>query len=134
MLKVVDYAVSRLKPIVIENLDFKDKKRDLSKESPKRARSLSSFSYSAIKSMIKAKAFRCAIAVHELNPAYSSIIGRVKFAHNYNISVHCAAALVIARRLYGYSERLPVRRCSVPTNQGFHVTLYVLGKNHIRHV
>jgi IS605 OrfB family transposase len=134
VLKVVDYAVSRLKPIVIENLDFKDKKRDLSKESPKRARSLSSFSYSAIKSMIKAKAFRCAIAVHELNPAYSSIIGRVKFAHNYNISVHCAAALVMARRLYGYSERLPVRRCKVPTNQGFYVTLYVLGKNHIRHV
>lgn len=40
-----------------------------------------------------------------VNPAYSSVIGRHKFARRYGISGHLAAALVIARRAQGFSER-----------------------------
>ena len=49
-----------------------------------------------------------------MNPAFSSVIGRVKFMERYGLSVHQAAALVLARRLLGCSERIP-RRQGVPT-------------------
>ena len=42
-------------------------------------------------------------------PAYSSVVGRVKFMERYGLTVHQAAALVLARRLLGCSERIPRR-------------------------
>jgi hypothetical protein len=36
--------------------------------------------------------------VTEVNPAYTSVIGRNKFSCRYGLSSHSAAALVIARR------------------------------------
>ena len=47
------------------------------------------------------------VAVHQVNPAFSSVVGRVKFMERYGLSVHQAAALVLARRLLGCSERIP---------------------------
>ena len=44
-----------------------------------------------------------------VNPAFSSVIGRVKFMERYGLTVHQAAALVLARRLLGCSERIPRR-------------------------
>jgi IS605 OrfB family transposase len=43
-----------------------------------------------------------------VNPAFSSIIGRVKYAETYGLSDHQAAALVIARRALGFRERVPL--------------------------
>ncbi|MBW4475434.1 MAG: hypothetical protein KME54_00830 [Tolypothrix brevis GSE-NOS-MK-07-07A] len=42
-----------------------------------------------------------------MNPAYSSLIGLVKYMKMYGLSSDCAAALVIARRGMKLSERLP---------------------------
>lgn len=42
-----------------------------------------------------------------INPAYTSLIGRVKFARRYGLSVHSAAAVSIARRAMELSEGLP---------------------------
>ena len=39
--------------------------------------------------------------------AYASIVGKLKFEEMYGLSSHHAAALAIARRYYGYSERPP---------------------------
>lgn len=99
------YAVTKCNPIVIEQLDFARKKQDLAfNPNKKYNRQLSSFTYSAIINNIKAKAFKHAIAVYQVNPAYTSVIGRVKFARMYKISIHQAAAMVIARRILGFSE------------------------------
>src|ERR1700722_13859190 len=45
--------------------------------------------------------------VKEVNPAFTSLIGLVKFARRYGLSIHQAAALCIGRRFLGASERVP---------------------------
>lgn len=42
-----------------------------------------------------------------VNPAYTSIIGRLKYKDTYGVNSHQAAALVIARRGMGFSENIP---------------------------
>ena len=132
--KIVDHAILRNKPIVIEKLDFSNKKRGLRENSKKYARMLSSFCYSLVKDMLKARAFRHGVKIYEVNPAYSSVIGRVKFAKIYKISVHKAAALVIARRVLGLSERLPYCWKNIPDNSGARIILPGLVKIQDKHV
>ena len=55
------------------------------------------------------KALRRGLAVIQVNPAYSSIIGKHKYAEAYGMSVHEAAAFVLARRGQRRDERLPKR-------------------------
>jgi len=132
---IVQYALKKQKPIVLEKLDFSRKKRDLSAASPRQARQLSSFAYSLVIKMLLSRAFRFGVKVHQVNPAYSSVIGRVKFARIYSkLSVHRAAAFVIARRLFSFSERLPHCWNNIPDNTGSHVTLAGLVKITYGHV
>jgi cell division ATPase FtsA len=50
---------------------------------------------------------RNGIQVIKVNPAYTSIIGKLKYAPLYNIDKDTAGAYVIARRGLGFKERLP---------------------------
>ena len=59
-----------------------------------------------------------------MNPAFSSVIGRVKFMERYGLSVHQAAALVLARRLLRCSERI-LRRRVYPVGNGVPVAFTV---------
>ena len=104
---VVRYARKVGKPIVIEQLDFRQKKASLEGESRRYSRMLSYFSYGRIKAYFLSRGYRQGVAVHQVNPAFSSVVGRVKFMERYGLSVHQAAALVLARRLLGCSERHP---------------------------
>lgn len=131
--QVIDLAIQTQKPLVIEKLDFSNKKKNLG-SNKQRARLLSAFAYSQIIHMIKSRAFRFGVDVYEVNPAYSSVIGRVKFASRYPISVHQAAALTIARRLYDFSERLPRSLDNIPNHQGHRVTLPALAKMPGKHI
>ena len=106
---VVSYAREAGKPIVIERLDFRQKKATLEGESRKYSRMLSSFSYGKIKAYFLSRGHREGVEIHQVNPAFSSIVGRVKFMERYGLSVHQAGALVLARRLLGCSERIPRR-------------------------
>jgi len=63
--------------------------------------------------------------VHEVNPAYTSVIGQYKFKDRYGLSAHNAAALVIGRRFLGFSETLPSQ---------LHGTLSLSVRNRDRHV
>jgi len=121
----IAFAVKKQKPIVIEKLDFQKKKAALEKESPKHARMLSSLAYTMIQTVIRARAFDAGIVLHEVNPAYTSVIGRYKFAARYGMSVHHAAALVIGRRFTGFGEKLPGQ---------LHVTLPLPARNRGKHV
>lgn len=47
------------------------------------------------------------LEVKAVNAAFTSIIGRVKYAETYGLSDHQAAALVIARRALSFKERVP---------------------------
>ena len=130
---VVDYAREAGKPIVIEKLDFRQKKAALEGQSRKYSRMLSSFSYGRVKAYFVSRGYRKGVEVHQVNPAYSSVVGRVKFMERYGLSVHQAAALVLARRLLGCSERIP-RRWVAPVGNGAHVAFTVPARKRVKHV
>ena len=131
--RVVAYASEVGKPIVIEKLDFRQKKAALEGESRKYSRMLSSFSYGKIKACFISRGYRQGVEVHQVNPAFSSVIGRVKFMERYGLSVHQAAALVLARRLLGCSERIP-RRWVCPVGSGVQVAFTVPARKRVKHV
>ena len=130
---VVAYAREAGKPVVIEKLDFRQKKAVLEGESRKYSRMLSSFSYGKIKTCFLSRGYREGVEIHQVNPAFSSVIGRVKFMERYGLSVHQAAALVLARRLLGCSERIP-RRWVAPIGNGVHVAFTVPVRKRVKHV
>ena len=80
---VVQYAREVGKPIVIEKLDFRQKKAALEGQSRRYSRMLSSFSYGKIKAYFLSRGYRQGVEVHQVNPAYSSVIGRVKFMERH---------------------------------------------------
>jgi IS605 OrfB family transposase len=122
---LMDFARDRGKPLAIEKLDFSAKKAALEAEGGRYARMLSALAYDRIVATLKARAHDAGLEVLSRNPAYTSLIGREKFAERYGLGPHHAAALVIARRALNLSERpnrhagtarpLPVR------NRGRHV-------------
>ena len=120
---VVQYAKEVGKPIVIERLDFRQKKAALEGQSRRYSRMLSSFSYGKIKAYFVSRGYRQGVEVKQVNPAYSSVVARVKFMERYGLTGHQAAALVLARRLLGCSERIP-RRWVAPVGNGRRVRLH----------
>jgi IS605 OrfB family transposase len=127
-------AVGCGKPIVLERLQFEKKKATLEDKGSERARLLSGFAYQQTKQCLKAAAFRAGVEVIEVNPAYTSTIGAVNYAHRYEISVHQGAAIAIARRSLALSERPAKRVAQVPTHGGDHVTLLLPERNRSKHV
>ncbi len=103
--EIVGYAVHAGKPISIERLDFAKKKAQLSYASPRTQRMLSSFAYRAFERTLVARAQDAGVEVLHVNPAYSSKIGRQKYARRYGLSVHLAAAFVLARRGQNFRDR-----------------------------
>ena len=131
--EVVQYARGAGKPIVIERLDFRQKKSLLEGESRRYSRMLSGFSYGKIKAYFLSRGYRQGVDINQVNPAYSSVIGRVKFMERYGLTVHQAAALVLARRLLGCSERIPRQRVC-PAGHGVHVAFTVPARKRVKHV
>ena len=130
---IVEYAREAVKPIVIEKLDFRQKKAALEGESRRYSRMLSSFSYGKVKAYFLSRGCRQGVEVHQVNPAFSSVVGRVKFMERYGLTVHQAAALVLARRLLGCSERIPRRRVC-PAGNGVHIAFTVPVRKRVKHV
>ena len=133
---VVDRAVEAGKPLAVEKLDFsKKKKAELEKTDPGHTRMISALAYAQIQGMLRAAAFRAGAGVIEANPAFTSVIGAVNYAQRFGISVHQAAALVIARRALGFNERPAMRDGAVaPTRNGGHVTFALPKRNRAKHV
>ena len=130
---VVEYARGAGKPLVIERLDFRQKKAVLEGESRKYSRMLTSFAYGKVKAYFLSRGYREGVEIIEVNPAYSSVVGRVKFMERYGLTVHQAAALVLARRLLGCSERIP-SRWVCPVGNGVHIAFTVPVRKRAKHV
>jgi IS605 OrfB family transposase len=121
-------------PVVAEDLDFKKKKRSMAALSAKRSRKLSSLHFAAWGQAIQSRCHKDGVGLKLVNPAYSSLIGRVKFAASIGLSVHHSAAMVIARRGMNLSERLPDAPVSYPDGVGTHGTLSPVVNTGHRHV
>ncbi|MCZ7861151.1 hypothetical protein O9X98_06995 [Agrobacterium salinitolerans] len=125
--EIAAIAVEHDVPVASENLDFTDKKRRLrDAHGPAYARMLSSLAYSSFDTALASACCRSGVWLKRVNPAFTSLIGRAKFAPRYGLSVHAAAALSIARRAMGASERMPAPvggELKLPLDGGGHVTL-----------
>lgn len=124
--QIVDLAVEYKCPVVIEKLDFASKKSRLRENGKGYARMLSQFAYSKFADLVQSKAQLKAIQVISVNPAYSSLIGMVKYMSLYGLNSGTSAALVLARRSLRFSERLP-RFCNAlfaPVDVNKHVWSY----------
>lgn len=77
--------------MVVERLDFRAKKARLREASPHYSRKLSHFAYAAFHALLVSRAAREGVEVIEVNPAYTSVIGKVKFMARYGLSPHGAA-------------------------------------------
>ena len=131
---VVEHAVQAGKPIVIERLDFKRKKAQLEGESRRYSRMLSSFSYGKIKAYFISRGHRQGVEVFQVNPAYSSVIGRVKFMETLRAD---GAPGCGAWRWPGVCSAVPnaFRAAgSGPDGRGGHVAFSVPARKRVKHV
>ena len=94
-------------PVVCEELDFTTKKAQLREHGKKYARMLSHWAYSEFFKLLNSIFSNRGIELITVNPAYSSIIGLVKYLKMYGLASDEAAALVIARRGRMLSEKIP---------------------------
>ena len=99
---IVSLALVKGKGLVIESLRFSEKNKG------KRFNRMShNFVYRRLLESIERRSRKCGVAIKTVHPAYTSIIGKYKYATAYGLSFHQAAALVIARRGLGFHERIP---------------------------
>ena len=100
--EIVNIALACGKGLVIESLNF------VKQNKGKRFNRMShNFVYRRLLESIQRRALKCGVAIKQVHPAYTSIIGKYKYATDYGLSFHQAAALVIARRGLGFHERIP---------------------------
>jgi IS605 OrfB family transposase len=104
--KIIEIAKKENKAIAIEHLDKipKGKRGD---GFAKLRQKLQKWIYKRLLNKIEIIARRNGIEIRKVNPAYTSVIGKLKYAPIYNIDKDIAAAFVIARRGLGYKEKLP---------------------------
>jgi IS605 OrfB family transposase len=91
-IKIVSIALQAGKPIVLEQLSFKNKKMG-----KKFNRMSHNFIYRKMIEAIKSCALKSGVEVIEVPAAYTSIVGKLKYQYMYSLSVHNAAAMVIGR-------------------------------------
>jgi IS605 OrfB family transposase len=127
-------AKGACKPVGVENLDFAKKKAELEAMSPAYCHMLSSFACNKIISSLKSACFKAGVEVIGVNPAYTSVIGAINYAQSKGISTHMGAALAVARRSLGLSERVLARAGVTPTRTGGHVTFCLPVRNRQKHV
>ncbi|WP_243146617.1 IS200/IS605 family accessory protein TnpB-related protein [Scytonema sp. UIC 10036] len=105
--EIVRIALKYGVPIVIEDLDFAQKKASMKEKSAKYARMLSNMAYSQFTQMIESKCFKSGIELIKVDAAYTSVIGVTKYMARLGLNSGCAAALVIARRGQNRTESIP---------------------------
>jgi transposase, putative, N-terminal domain len=104
--QVVEIAKREGKAIVVENLEKIPKGRR-GDGLPKLRQKLQKWIYKGLLEKIEIVCKREGVQVIKVNPAYTSVIGKLKYAPIYRIDKDVAGAYVIARRGLGFKESLP---------------------------
>lgn len=133
--QIIEWTLQTKKPVIIEKLDFQKKKLALKEQGNKKlSRMLSSFAYGLFFQSLLSQGYRKGIPIHHVNPAFTSIIGRVNYAKRYGLSIHLAAALCIARRYQKFSESPNLSTGKIPDGKGCHVAFDLPARNRTKHV
>jgi len=104
--KIIEIAKKENKAIAIENLDKLPNGRRGDGFAKLRSR-LQKWSYKRLLEKIEILAKRNGIEIRKVNPAYTSVIGKLKYSPMLGIDKDVAGAYVIARRGLGYKENIP---------------------------
>jgi IS605 OrfB family transposase len=114
--RVVAFAKGKNKPLVIERLKFGKQKSGFKKF----RRMRHNFLHGKIVESIRSRAMKEGIVVIEVNPAFTSKLGHLKFQKMFSMPIHSSAAMVIARRGMGIQERrtFVVRKADKPGKDG----------------
>jgi IS605 OrfB family transposase len=104
--QIVDLAIQKNKAIAIENL--KKLKRGRKGDGKAKLRKIL-YQWNAKKFLQKLRrvAMIKGVEIVEINPAYTSVIGMLKYAPQLNIDKDIAGAYVIGRRALGFREDMP---------------------------
>lgn len=94
--------------VACERLDFSAKKEHECERGRKYARMLSGWAYSRFYELLESILSNRGIYLMKVNPAYTSIIGLVKYARQYGLASDEAAAMAVARRAMRLTENIPV--------------------------
>ena len=109
--KVVKETLDKGKDIVVEKLDFKVKKSELmSKKGKKYNEMLSSLPYRMYGSIVKSKCAKNKVYLHQVNPAWTSYIGNIKYAIPRKMNIHTSASFVIARKGMKFTDSLSKKK------------------------
>ncbi|PEI42103.1 transposase [Bacillus pseudomycoides] len=120
-IRLVDLAERYNKPIVIEKLDTTQSKTGNRYGNKHANRMRSMFAYEKMTSAILNRADKRGVAVFQVNPAYTSISGKMKYMRKFGISIHQSAAFTIGRRGLGYKEKVPgVLQPYIPKKDAHH--------------
>jgi IS605 OrfB family transposase len=104
--QVVERALENGKAIVLEDLQKVPKGRR-GDGLAKLRRKLHKWAYRSVLEKIEVYAKRMGVQLIKVNPAYTSIIGKLKYSPMLGIDKDVAGAYVIARRGLGFEEKLP---------------------------
>ncbi len=104
--KIVDLAIEKGKAIAVENLK-KLKKGTRGDGKAKLRKRLHHWNAKKFLQKLKRVAMLKGVEVIEVNPAYTSVIGMLKYAPQLNIDKDVAGAYVIGRRALGFKEDMP---------------------------
>jgi IS605 OrfB family transposase len=104
--EVIKFAKEKGKAIAIEDIKKLPKgKRGDGKAKIRKI--LQFFSYRRILKKIESLAIREGIEVVKVNPAFTSLIGMMKYCPQYFIDKDIAGAYVIGRKVLGFKEKIP---------------------------
>jgi hypothetical protein len=104
---IVGMAKHAGKYLIVEDLDFKDKKsRQQKGGNASYNRMLHLFDYSRYRDTLNNSCFRNNVGLVKVNPRDTTKIGKQKYSNSMKLSAHQAAAYVIARRGLGFEDKL----------------------------
>lgn len=101
----VKRALASGKDICVENLNFKTAKASTQrKQGRKYNEMLHSLAYRQFVNKIEQRAYRSAVSVRRVNPAWTSWVAKQLYCPTMKLNTHVGAAYVIARRGQGYKD------------------------------
>ena len=101
--QAAEYAKQHNCGIAVEDLRF-SKDKDVSS---KFARISHQFIYRKLLLALIIACIRAGVELIQVKPQYTSKIGLYKYCHQYGLNTHNGAAMAIARRAYGFREKIP---------------------------
>jgi IS605 OrfB family transposase len=102
--QIIDYLLSwNVGAIVLEDLTFKQDHDTNHRFN----RLVHSFAKNKLQKVLISRGLKVGFTIKKVNPAYTSVIGRFKYAKMYGLSVHEAASFVIGRRGLDFEEKVP---------------------------